>query len=79
MFLLLLQTVLLDVALKQIRQTQLSVNSTMKLLASVRATVDGYIQTKADLVKDMGDLKNIVDKSQESMEQMRSDMASHQV
>jgi len=51
----------------------------MKLLAKVHATIDGYIKTKADLEKDVGDLKHTVDKSQENMEKMRSDMASHQV
>ena len=76
---LLLQAILLDAAMKQIKQTQLSVNKTMELLASVHATVDGYLQTRADLNKAMGDLKSTVDTSQKSMENMRSDMASHQV
>lgn len=51
----------------------------MELLATVHATVDGYVQAKADLDKSLGDMKHGLDKSHENMEKMRSDMARHQV
>lgn len=70
---------LLDGALQQIEETQLSVNKTMQLLASVRATVGGYVQTKAEMDKSMGDMEQAMDKSREKMENMKSDMATHQV
>ena len=65
--------------MKQITKTQLNVNKTMELLATVRATVDKYVETKAELDKSMGDLKQTVEMSQKNMEMMSSNMASHQV
>ena len=69
----------MDAAIKQISKTQLNVNKTMELLATLRATVDKYVDTKAELDKSMGNLKQTVEKSQENMEKMSSNMASHQV
>ena len=51
----------------------------MELLATVRATVEGYVQTKADLDKSLGNMEHDLEKSHENMEKMRSDMATHQV
>ena len=70
---------MLNAAVQQIKKTQLNVNKTMELLATVRATVDRYVQTKAELDKSMGDLKQTVEKSQQNMEKMSINMASHQV
>lgn len=75
----LLQANLLDAAMQQIKRTQLNVNRTMELLARVRATVEGYVQTKAEIDKRMGDVELTVAKSQESMEKMNNDMATQQV
>ena len=51
----------------------------MELLATVRATVEGYVQTKPGLDKSMGNMRHDIEKSHENMEKMRSDMTTHQV